>query len=918
MPVWFEVLGPIRGLRDGVELPLGSPQQRVLLAVLLTAAGEPVAAGVISDVLWSGDPPQAAAATVQQYVSRLRRVAGPIGRTAAGYRLDVDSDLRRYRTFLGQARDLAAAGRTAAAVDAYAAGLGLWTAPAGTGLPAEARAHPVFADLDREHAAVLAEAADAALDAGRGAVLAPVLECAAGWHPYDEGLQARLLRTLAAAGRTTDALDHFRAARERLVGELGIEPGPLLRDAHRAVTAPAVVRPAQLPTPPVTFTGRTAELARLDAIAGPRPLVLVGGLGGVGKTSLALHWAHRAAPRYPDGQLYVDLRGFAPSGVPLSPVEALHGFLEALGVPRSNQPATLDGLSALYRSVLAGRKILVVLDNARDDEQVRPLLPGTAGCAVLVTSRSYLGGLSVDEDARSVGLDVFRDSDALGYLRSRLGAARVDAEPWAAAEIVRVCGGLPLALAICAAWAERSPAYTLATVAAELRRRDGLDAFAAVNVGRDVRTVFSWSYRRLGADAAELFRRLGRHPGPDVPLATAISAAGRTSSETLGLLAELTDAQLLSEPRPGRYAAHDLVRAYALEIAADDREGDLVRILDHYLHSVIAGARLTNPYRRQRDPGTPAAGVVPFTPVDVPDAVAWFDAERENLSAALDAADRAGLDEYVWLLCWGMNGFLLDHLGRWDEAIPFARTALAAARRRGDVWWRGYLHNVLGNCYHRAGDHEQAHREWSLAAAVGRESGDPIRIAIGLGGMASVLTERDEWPDGDSIERAAGYADEMRALLADIDRAGPPGRADGRTTHARDLIGFTYRQTALRVLHRTGDVEAAVAERAAGIAVHESIENWLQVQNGWQQIGRMREHAGDPDGAVEAYEKALSLGRNDEWITVELLARLAGCHARLGHEGAAAHCRAGALERLDGVYHPSADRLRALLPPPRP
>ncbi|MDP9794982.1 DNA-binding SARP family transcriptional activator [Catenuloplanes nepalensis] len=909
MPVWFEVLGPVRGLRDGAGLDLGSPQQRVLLAVLLAAAGEPVATSVISDVLWSGEPPQAAAATVQQYVSRLRRVAGPIARTAAGYRLDVDSDLRRYRTFLNRARELAAAGRAEAAVDAYAAGLGLWTAPAGTGLPA----HPVFAELNREHATVLAEAADAALDAGRGAVLAPVLDRASGWHPYDEGLQARLLRTLAAAGRTTDALDHYRAARERLVGDLGVEPGPLLRDAHRDVTAPSFTRPAQLPAPPATFTGRTAELARLDAIAGPRPLVLVGGLGGVGKTSLALHWAHRAASRFPDGQLYVDLRGFAPSGVPLAPAEALHGFLEALGVPRANQPSTLDSLAALYRSVLSGRRVLVLLDNARDDDQVRPLLPGTAGCAVLVTSRSYLGGLSVDEDARSVGLDVFRDADALGYLRSRLGAARVDAEPRAASEIIRVCGGLPLALAICAAWAERSPAYTLATVASELRRRDGLDAFSAVNVGRDVRTVFSWSYRRLGADAAELFRRLGRHPGPDVALATAISAAGRTSSETLGLLVELTDAQLLSEPRPGRYTAHDLVRAYAAELSPSASGNDpLTRILDHYLHSVIAGARLTNPYRRQLDPGTPADGVVPFTPADVPDAVAWFDAEWENLRAAVDAADRARLDEYVWLLCWGMNGFLLDHLGRWDEAIPFARIALAAARRRGDVWWRGYLHNVLGNCYHRAGDHDAAHREWSLTADVGREAGDPIRIAIGLGGMGTTLTERDAWPDGDSIERAAGYADEMRVLLAEIDRYGPPGRF----RHARDLIGFTYRLTALRVLHRTGDVEAAVAERAGGIAVHESIENWLQVQNGWQQIGRMREHAGDLDGAVAAYEKALSLGRNDEWITVELLARLAGCHGRLGHEGAAAHCRAQALARLDGVYHPAADRLRALLPLP--
>ncbi len=580
-------------------------------------------------------------------------------------------------------------------------------------------------------------------------------------------------------------------------------------------------------------------------------------------------------------------------------------------MPRGNQPSTLDGLAALYRSVVAGRRILVVLDNARDDEQVRPLLPGTAGCAVLVTSRSYLGGLAVDEDARSVGLDVFRDADALAYLRARLGTARVDAEPWAAAEIIRMCGGLPLALAICAAWTERSRTYTLATVAAELRRRDGLDAFAAVNAGRDVRTVFSWSYRRLSPDAAELFRRLGRHPGPDGSLATAISVAGRGSSETLALLGELTDAQLLSEPRPGRYAAHDLVRAYAAEISGD--EPALDRVLDHYLHSLVAAAGLANPYRRQLDAGTPAPGVVPVTFTDVPDAVAWFEVERENLRAALDAADRARLDRYVLLICWGMNGFLLDHLGRWDEAIPVARRALAVARRTGDLWWRGYLHNVLGNCHHRIGDHDEAHREWSLTADVGREADDPIRIAIGLGGMGSALTERDDWPSGENIEKAAGYADEIRVLLTALDREGPPGRDDPRTTHARDMLGFTYRLTSLRVMHRTGDVEAAVADRAAGIAIHESIENWLQVQVGWMQIGRLREHAGDLAGAAGAYAEALARQRHDEWITAELLVRLASCHARLGDAGAAGHYRARALRRLDDVYHPAAGLLRARL-----
>ncbi|MFI5844995.1 AfsR/SARP family transcriptional regulator [Catenuloplanes sp. NPDC051500] len=940
--MWLQVLGPVRGRRDGVELELGPPQQRTLLAVLLAAAGEPVGVPTILDVLWGDAPPVAAAATVQQYVSRLRKIIEPdraardqggiIRRTAGGYQLAVDEsqvDLLRWRGLIGRAHHIYQTDKAAGGA-LFREAFALWTGPAAANLPPEAREHPVFTALDREHVMVLFEAAEDALNCGYAAGLLPALDRAAGWHPFDEGLHSHLMRALAAAGRRADALMRYREVRERLVGELGIEPGPLLQAAHRELLAepdpapapavrenpgPALVRPAHLPADLGSFSGRDVELDRLDSLAeAAMPLVVVGGLGGVGKTALALRWAHRVMHDYPDGQLYVDLRGFAPRNPPLEPVEALHGFLEALGVPRGNQPSTLDGLSALYRSVLAGRKILVVLDNARDDEQVRPLLPGTAGCAVVVTSRSYLGGLAVDEGARSIGLDVFSDADAYRYLRSRLGKERVDAEPEAAVEIIEVCGGLPLALAICAAWTERSPAFTLGTVAAEIRRRAGLDAFAGVASGRDVRAVFSWSYRRLTPGAAELFRRLGMHPGADVALDTAASVAGRSPADTLSLLGELTDAHLITELRPGRYGAHDLVRAYAAELGQpDEREETLRRTLDHYLHSLIAGAQLVNPLRAPIDPGTPADGVRPLTPRDPDEALAWYGEERENIRAAMDAAEQHGLDPYLWYFAWGLNGFLMDQLGRWDEVIPAARRALAAAERQHSLWWRGYLHNALAICHHRFGDFAEAYRQWSLAVKVGREADDPVRTAVGLAGLASTLTDHGRWPTGDEIERAAAFADEAVQLCAHLDSEAAPGRPDSYTVRARELLGISCEFFALRILHRTGDVEAAAAELRRGIDIHRSVDNWAREGWGWELVGRIYQHVGKDAEAIEAYERSLALMQRWQWSGIEVLVSLAASHARLGDRAAAGRLRARARRLADGVYHAYADQLRARL-----
>jgi len=939
--MWLQVLGPVRGRRGGVDLVLGPPQQRTQLAVLIAAAGEPVSVAKLSDVLWSGAP-SSGSAIVHRYISQLRRILEPdraardpaavIRRTAGGYQLMVDkdsADLMRWRALVAAAQRSAARGDQEAAVRAYEEALGLWDGPASADLAPEARKHPVFATLDREHVAVLIEAADLALAGDQGGRLVPVLDRAVAWHPYEEGLQARLLRALAAAGRRADALRRFAAIRERLRADLGREPDEPLRQAHRlillepealpvgrimaGVPGPSpLAQPAQLPADLRFFSGRDDELDRLGDILGvPMPLVVVAGLGGVGKTSLALRWAHRVRGQFPDGQLYVDLRGFAPRNQPIDAAEALHGFLEALGVPRAKQPSAPESLEALYRSVLAGRRVLVVLDNARDVDQVRPLLPGTSGCAVIVTSRAYLSGLVVEEGAEFVGLDVFSSPDSYRYLQSRLGDDRLAAEPVAAAEIVEVCGGLPLALAICAAWIQRSPAYTLAAAAEEIRRRQGLDAFAGVANERDVRAVFSWSYRQLSPAAAELFRRLGRHPGSDLALATAASIAGRSRPETLSLLVELTNAQLLTELLPGRYGAHELVRAYAAELSDEVEERETVRrAVEHYLHSLIEAAKLFDPSRGQVRMEPPVAGVTPWHPSNGAQAASWFAAEQDNIRAAFEVAERAGLDVLLWFFSWGMNGMLMQ-LGRWDEAPPIIERALAAAERHGQMWWRGYLTNALGVCYSELGEYDRASRQFELAAALGRESGDVVRTAAGLLGMAAVLFSRSAWPTAADAERAAELAGEARDLCVEVVRGEGQSRLDLRTTRAHQILGDYREFTAMLVLERTGDAQAGIAELQHGILVHQrngdrSREGWL-----WEVQGWILEHHADYAGAVRAYEMAVALLDFDGWSEARNLIAVARCTARLGNLDASAVARARA--RLDGNYSAQAEQWRAQL-----
>ncbi|MEV5176788.1 AfsR/SARP family transcriptional regulator, partial [Streptomyces flaveolus] len=609
--VRFTLLGPVRAWRAEEELPLGPRQQRLLLAALLAGAGRPVPLTELIGLLWDGEPPVSAVNAVHRYVGSLRRLLEPglpirspgrwLVRQAGSYLLRVDADgldLLRFRDLVRRARATAATGDLPAAVDMYLEALDLWQGHCAEDLGAVTAVHPAFAMVEHEYAPVVCEAAAAALGCGRaGSVLLPVRQ-AADRCPLDEALQASLLLVLAADGKQAEAIMLYQTIRARLSEELGVEPGTELRSAHQSVlrgggpaepripaatgseappaaplprSRPPWIEPAQLPPDLPFFTGRERALGQaLDTahrVGDGLRVLAVDGIPGVGKTALAVHFAHRVAADFPDGQLYTDLRGFAAHGDPADPGEVLHGFLEALGVDRHRIPASTEARSALFRSVLSGRRVLVVLDNASDADQVRPLLPGTSECMVVVTGRSRLIGLATAHGARLLSLDVPSVAEATACFLRRVGPARTDVDVAVVEEIVARCGRLPLALALVAARAASRPEQPLTRLAAELAAAQGsLGGFDEDDSANAVRGVFSWSYRTLGAEAKRVFRLLPPHRASDVGTATLARAAGVSREAAATAAGELVRARLLDVRGRDRYGAHDLVLAYAAEL----------------------------------------------------------------------------------------------------------------------------------------------------------------------------------------------------------------------------------------------------------------------------------------------------------------------------------------------------------------
>ncbi|MCP2322102.1 tetratricopeptide (TPR) repeat protein/transcriptional regulator with XRE-family HTH domain [Hamadaea flava] len=715
------------------------------------------------------------------------------------------------------------------------------------------------------------------------------------------------------AGRTLPPTDRFDIL-VALLGATPAEQGSLatLRDriadgrrggAGPASGVPGWPKPRQLPADVPHFTGREAELAELDerlplgGSATSAVISTISGTAGVGKTALAIHWSHRAAARFPDGQIYLNLRGFDGRGPAVGAAEALRGLLEAFGVEAQRIPLTVEAQSALFRSVLADRRVLLVLDNARSAEQIRPMLPGSPHCLTLITSRNRLSSLVVTEGAQPLLLELPSATEGVRILSNRLGPEAVAREPEAVDELVRRCARLPLALAIIAARARAEPSLT--RLVTQLRdARQGLDAFADEDATADVRAVFSYSLRALGEPAARMFRLLGVHPGPDITLAAAASVAGTDATATQQSLTELVRANLLSQTLSGRYAFHDLLRAYAAEQAetldsAPVRRAAIRRSLGHYLHSAHDAALTIYPQRDRiaLHPADPAITAESFEDID--QARAWFAAEHPVLLAQIRQGEQAGLGVLTWQLAWAIAD-VLDWRGQWHDLTATQEIAAEAARAAADPTGLAQAQRILARAHIRFG-------RWDDAEALLLDAAENFRRIGDLVGEANSQI---------ALSRVHEQHGRMSAALACSQQALDLFQTAGHQTgRARSLNVVGWYHALL------GEYEQAVARCTEALAVHAELGSRFGQAPVWDSLGYAHQHLGDHAEAVRCYENAIRLYREigDRYHEADTLVHLGDNHFGAAEWSLAAGSWRDALRILDELNHPSAADVRPKL-----
>jgi DNA-binding SARP family transcriptional activator len=933
----FLVLGPLSVRMDGTPVPIRAAKRRAVLAALLLRANHVVPVDSLAEVLWGEDLPPAARSGVQNYVMRLRQALGPAGSRIVtqprGYLIRVEPgelDLDRFEGLLRGARTAAQEGKWTEAAEQAAAALVLWRGEPLADQGSDLLVAREGLRLSELRLQALEARINAELQLGRPGEVIGELRQLAAENPLRERLHGLLMLALYQDGRQAEALAAYQRARNVLNDELGTEPGPDLRQLHQQILtadpavaptvtgplapAPTLPVPRQLPAAVVGFTGRAAELAALngmlDRAEAPGTVVIsaIGGTAGVGKTALALHWAHQVADNFPDGQLHVDLRGYDP-GTPTTPEAAVRGFLDALGVPPERVPTDPQAQAGLYRSLLAGRRMLIVLDNAVDERQVRPLLPASPSSLVLVTSRSQLEGLAAADGARLISLDVLSHAEAVQLLASRLGAGRAAAEPTAVDRIASLCACLPLALAVAAARAVARPRFPLAALADELADSAGrLDALDGGDPVTSMRAVFSWSTRQLSSEAARMFRLLCLHPGPDISVAAGASLAGCPIRQARRLLGELARAHLVAERVPGRYAFHDLLRAYAAEQgdasdSQDDRDAAIGRVLDYYLHTAARANLLLDP---ARDPVVLAPlrpGAAAGQPADYPQAMEWFEAEHQVLLATVTLADNSGFDGHSWRLTWAMADFL--HIrGYWQDWAATQRTALAAASRLGDTAAQALSGRLLADACRDLGDYAEAGRRYAFSLALCQRLGDRLgeaKVQHGLGLLAG-LEER--------YADALKHSEQALRLFQAIGDKASQARALNNVGWYHGVLGH-YEQAralcrrSLTLYTETGD------RRFEGSA--------------WDSLGYAEHRLGNLAEAAVCYQRALSIARDtsDRHAEADILSHLGDIRDAAGDVALARQAWQQALATYDYLQHPDADQVRVKLartnePPPPP
>jgi DNA-binding SARP family transcriptional activator/Flp pilus assembly protein TadD len=938
----FRILGPLEASENGRVLPLGAPKERVLLASLLLRANRVVATDRLIEVLWGAFPPDTARATLQTYVLRLRRALQPsrgapspplIATRPPGYVLQVrpeEVDLHRFERLVGEARGAMAGGGTDPAAKLLRQALGLWRGPA---LGDVASMSPLLmgeaARLEEARHAALEERIEAELALGWHVRLVGELEALVAEQPLRERAHGQLMLALYRSGRQAEALAVYQAARKVFHDELGLEPGRELQRLQQQILAaeaslelagpaaaappPATARvvPAQLPADVADFTGRAEDLRQLDCLLATRAeqpttavvISAISGAAGVGKTALAVHAAHRLAERFPDGQLYVNLQG-ATSGLrPLHPLGVLGRFLRALGVEDSAIPTEVDEAAASFRSQVAPRRLMVVLDNAHDAAQVTPLLPASSLCAVLVTSRRTLASL---EGAHHLHLDVLPEQEAVELLGRLAGLQRIAREPQATTQLARWCGGLPLALRIAGARLAARPGWPIVALAqrlADAQRR--LDELELAELG--IRASFQVSYQDLASSADPLdraaagaFSLLGVLDSPDVGVTVAARLLGQPQQVAERVLERLVDAHLLETPSPGRYRLHDLLRLYTRELARElhpehERAAALHRAFDFYVATAWRTLSLLRPgdYRLARADDRWSKGGLEFA--DDTAALGWLEAERANLLAAVQqAATTLGVPGAIAVqLAQALYGFYLVH-SYWQDWEQVNQTAVLAARQVGDRAGEAQAHNDLGVAYWRLGRYDQALACHQQSLAIRRELGDCHGQAASLGNLGLVHEQQGRY------DQALACLQESLAIDREL------GNRCGQASSLNDL-GIVHQR-------QEGFDQALVCLEESLTIDRELGDRYAQATS-LNDLGTVHQRQGRYDQALACQQESLTIRRElgDPHGQAETLRELGVTLRTLGRPGEARTYWQQALAIFERLQSADADQVRALL-----
>ena len=838
----IDILGQFALRRHGADVPVPSARQRALLTLLALRAGQVVPGHVLASAVWGETPPTHVRASLSTVVYRLRSLLGEgtLRTAATGYRLDIAPekvDALRFQNLLDAASSARGDEET---LRLLKEALGLWRgAPLADGGSRVIEAQYANGLTERYLGAVEYRTdLELRLYSGSHRELIATLRELTAHHPFRESLWQRLLTALDTTGRQAEALEAYEGIRRLLDDELGARPSAELRALHTRLlraergavpppAPPSTARrgarvPRRLPPSPDGFVGRTGELAALEAAAqvtgdsGRAAIAVVHGTGGIGKTSLVVRWAHRVADRFPDGRLLLDLRGYG-AGAPLTPHHALGVLLAGLGVHRDLIPADTDERRALWPEVLAGRRFLLVLDNALSVEQVRPLLPGPGG-TVVITSRNRLSGLTIREGARSVPLPEMSVEESRRLLGGAVGPERAAAEPEALDRLAGACGRLPLALRVVAELLSRHPDVPLAHFAGEFTRDGagtaGLDALAvADDPASDPRTVFSWSYRELDAAQARLFRMSSLVPGGRVGAAEAAALTSRPLVETRAALAALAALHLLEEESPGRYRAHDLLREYAVERATaeespTDLDAALERLLQWYLHATAAAVRTrdSNWFVLAAPTGEPPAPVPDFGG-DTTRASDWLDEWCADLVAAVTRTAAHGHGALGVLIADQLRPYYWVSL-RMPEWEATAEAAMRAAEAYGDASQRGAARLCLADFHAHGNRPDLAVPLYREAGALAARSGRPDLQAASLNNLAGVL-----W-------RAGRLAESAECLTRVLQLNRRLGRSGGEYRNRSNLATVCLRlgrtQEAYDHLVRALELARTSAERSHG------------------------------------------------------------------------------------------------------